>query len=400
MNKNIVTIIRKEFARFFGDKRLILTTLILPGLMIYVMYSVMGDMASSLVRGDAEHIPVMNAVNMPDSIAPRAAEYGFDVVAVTDSDVPGIKEQLKNSEADVLVIFPEGFDASVEAYDAKLSSAYAPNIEIYYNSLRPESLSAYGIATAMLDEYERSIANKFDYNYGIVGDLVTIEDAASFSMSMLLPMLLMIFMVMGCLALAPESLAGEKERGTIATLLVTPIKRSDLAIGKIISLGVLAFLCGLSSALGTVLSLPKLMNVGDSGAANEMGSAVANLFAPLDILLLVLIILSTILLVTTLMSIISTLAKSVKEATTAVMPLYLLVMLLSVSSVFGKGSAGNSFIYLIPLYNTLQSLIGIVSGEYVALNAVINVVSNLVYAVIGSFALTKMFSSEKVMFSK
>jgi sodium transport system permease protein len=248
----------------------------------------------------------------------------------------------------------------------------------------------------MLDEYERSIANKFDYNYGVNGDLVTVEAAASFSMSMMLPMLLMIFMMMGCLALAPESLAGEKERGTIATLLVTPIKRSDLAIGKIISLGILALLCGLSSAAGSILSLPKMMNLGDT----NIGDAVAKLFGPIDILLLVFIILSTILLITTLMSIISTMAKSVKEATTAVMPLYIVVMLLSVTGMFGNGASDNQAVYFIPLYNTLQSMIGIFSGEYIHINVVLSIISNLVYAIAGSFILTKMFNSERVMFSK
>ena len=41
------------------------------------------------------------------------------------------------------------------------------------------------------------------------------------------------------MSVAPESIAGEKDRGTIATLLVTPLKRTHLAIGKIISLAII-----------------------------------------------------------------------------------------------------------------------------------------------------------------
>jgi ABC-type Na+ efflux pump permease subunit len=59
---------------------------------------------------------------------------------------------------------------------------------------------------------------------------------------MILPFLILSFLFSGCLAVTPESIAGEKERGTIATLLVTPIKRRELAIGKIISLSILATL--------------------------------------------------------------------------------------------------------------------------------------------------------------
>ena len=39
--KNVFTIIKKEFARFFKDKRMVITVL-LPGLLIYLVYSVMG----------------------------------------------------------------------------------------------------------------------------------------------------------------------------------------------------------------------------------------------------------------------------------------------------------------------------------------------------------------------
>jgi len=400
VNKNVITIIRKEFARFFGDKRLILTTLILPGLLIFAMYSLMGDALATFISGDASHVPVLNVVNLPESIAPIAQAYGFEIAEVEDSETDEIKNELKDSEADLLVIFPVDFDNSVESYDVTTASSNAPNVELYYNSLRPESLTAYSMMSTLLDDYERSIGNKFDYNYGIVGDLVTAEDAASFSMGMMLPMLLMIFMIMGCLTLAPESLAGEKERGTIATLLVTPIKRSELAIGKVISIGVLSLLCGLSSAIGTLVSLPKMMGAGDPNMADEMGSAIANMFLPSDIVLLIVTILSSVLLVTTLMSIISTMAKSVKEATTAVMPLYIIVMLLSLTSMFGTGASENTAMYFIPLYNTLQVLIGIFAREYSALNAAIAVVSNLVYAIIGSVVLAKMFSSERVMFSK
>lgn len=68
--------------------------------------------------------------------------------------------------------------------------------------------------------------------------------------SSMLPMLLMIFLFTGCMSVAPESIAGEKERGTIATLLVTPVKRSHIAIGKIIALSIIALLSGISSTLG------------------------------------------------------------------------------------------------------------------------------------------------------
>ena len=47
MKSNVLTVMKKELRRFFGDRRMVLTML-LPGLLIFVLYSVMGD---TLVKG-------------------------------------------------------------------------------------------------------------------------------------------------------------------------------------------------------------------------------------------------------------------------------------------------------------------------------------------------------------
>ena len=72
-------------------------------------------------------------------------------------------------------------------------------------------------------------------------------------MAMIMPMLMVSFLFSGSMGVAPEAIAGEKERGTMATLLVTPINRAHIAIGKILSLSVIALLSGLSSFLGVIL---------------------------------------------------------------------------------------------------------------------------------------------------
>ena len=75
--------------------------------------------------------------------------------------------------------------------------------------------------------------------------------------------LLLIFVISGAMSITPESVAGEKERGTIATILVTPVRRSYVAIGKILALSAFSLIGATSSFLGTVLSLPKLMGLPD-----------------------------------------------------------------------------------------------------------------------------------------
>ena len=76
---------------------------------------------------------------------------------------------------------------------------------------------------------------------------------------MLLPFLIIVLLFSSCLSIASESIAGEKERGTIATLLITPVKRSSIALGKIFAISVTAFVGAIANFIGLVAALPKLV---------------------------------------------------------------------------------------------------------------------------------------------
>ena len=391
MKSNILTIIRKEFQRFFGDRRMLLSTVLLPGVMIYVIYSLMGTfMADRFTVGEEER-PVVCIQALPQSLEPVFAQLPLTLQFVDDA--AQAREAVASDAAAAYVEFPEAFDGSVAAYDVQSGEA-APNIKIYYNSASVASDSARAMLINALDAYESSLANRFDINAGADDyDLASERDLTGMIFSMMVPMLMLMFVFSGCMAVAPESIAGEKERGTIATLLVTPMKRSELAIGKIVSLSAIALLSGFSSFLGTILSLPKLM--GMSGA--EMNVSVYSIAAYGQLLL---VVLSTVLVIIALISIISAFAKSVKEASTTISPLMVLVMLIGITSMLGNGAPQQPLLYLIPLYNSVQAMNGILAFSTNGLHIALTVVSNVIYACAGAFVLTRMFNSEKIMFTR
>ena len=391
MKSNILTIIRKEFQRFFGDRRMLLSTVLLPGVMIYVIYSLMGTfMADRFTVGEEER-PVVCVQALPQSLEPVFAQLPLTVQFVDDA--AQAREAVASDAAAAYVEFPEAFDGSVAAYDVQSGEA-APNIKIYYNSASVASDSARAMLINALDAYESSLANRFDINAGADDyDLASERDLTGMIFSMMVPMLMLMFVFSGCMAVAPESIAGEKERGTIATLLVTPMKRSELAIGKIVSLSAIALLSGFSSFLSTILSLPKLM--GMSGA--EMNVSVYSIAAYGQLLL---VVLSTVLVIIALISIISAFAKSVKEASTTISPLMVLVMLIGITSMLGNGAPQQPLLYLIPLYNSVQAMNGILAFSTNGLHIALTVVSNVIYACAGAFVLTRMFNSEKIMFTR
>ena len=395
MKSNMITIMKKEFARFFKDKRMVLSTILMPGLLIYVMYTFIGQGLSGLYASGENFVPQVYAVNLPEDYA-NAEGLPMNFIPVEDETearamlTSGAGEE--EGGCDLLVVFPENFTEAVNAYETS-SGEKAPEVEVYYNSADTDSSTAYSMMLDFLDDYEASMANKFDVNSQEKQyDLASEKDTAGMVFSMMIPMLMMIFLFSGCMAVAPESIAGEKERGTIATLLVTPMKRSHLALGKILSLSVIAILSGLSSFIGTMLSLPNMMG--------GMEDVSASVYQVSDFLLLLAVILSTVLVIVSIISIISAFAKNVKEATTWVTPVMIVCMLLAVTSMIESLKPDNLFMYLIPLYNSVQCMNGIFSFTADIPGIGVTVASNVVYTILGVGILTKMFNSEKVMFSR
>lgn len=343
---------------------------------------------ANMLGTDEDYKPIVAVYNLPEDLNTRFKLLYMEQTDVSNLSLDKAKEEIAAQTLDLVVYFPEDFSKKIE------EKSGLPEIEIYYNSVNNESAKIYQFVANTLTTYEDSLANAFTMNSkGETYDLASDEDMSAMIYSMMLPMLLLMFVYSGCISVAPESIAGEKERGTIATLLVTPMKRSDLALGKVISLSVVALMSGVSSFLGTMLSLPKLMG-------SEIEGMSAAVYSMMDYFLLFLIVISAVLLLTAVISIISAWTSSVKEASTAVSPLMIVVMLIGVSSMMLTGERMSTLFYLIPVYNLVLCMNGIFSFSYELSQIFVALGMNLVVTAILVVILTKMFNSEKIMFSK
>lgn len=388
--RNIWTIMKKEFDRFFKDKRMVVSTLLLPGIMIYFVYSIMGTAMGSQFMTEETYVYKMEVVNMPASLESVFTEETFDVNKVDAIDFDTLASRISDKELDLAVVFSENFDSVV----ANVGTENA-DIDIYYNSTVTASSEAYAMVSATLDSVENSIVDIIKVNMDTEKkyDLSTEEEMAGFLMAMIMPMLMVSFLFSGSMGVAPEAIAGEKERGTMATLLVTPINRAHIAIGKILSLSVIALLSGLSSFLGVIFALPAYM-------ASVMGDVDMQVYGMKEYSAVLIVILSTVLLIISLISVISAYAKSVKEAGSFISPIMILSMLLGITTMFGIGDGQPMWVYFIPMYNSVQCFAAIFNFEINMVPILVTFGSNLLYAVILGFILTKMFGSEKIMFKK
>ena len=385
---NTWTIISKEFARFFGDRQLLFTTVIMPGLLIYIIYSLMGSGIQKMVSEGANETVTLQVENLPQSLAPVFYSLDSSVVLseqpIADDDIA----QLENKDINaVLLRFPTDFD-QVVANNSELRTpdSELPSVEIYYNSTNNASNRVHMVVSSVLNNYARPyVVSELDQ--------ASNESIGAMIWSKLLPMLIIMMLFSGVMAIAPSSIAGEKERGTIATLLVTPMRRNELALGKTVSLSGIALLSGISSFVGIALSLPKMVAMGD---AADLGFH----YTTSDYFVLLLVIFASVLIMASAVSLLSALAKDVKNAGTMVTPFMLVIMLAGLLPMFQDGASSSLVVYLIPFYNSIEVMTAVFAHELEWMPVIVTLASDVVYTGIAVWGLTRMFNSEKVMFGK
>lgn len=385
---NTWTIISKEFARFFGDRQLLFTTVIMPGLLIYIIYSLMGSGIQKMVSEGANETVTLQVENLPQSLAPVFYSLDSSVVLseqpIADDDIA----QLENKDINaVLLRFPTDFDQVVANNPGlRTPDSELPNVEIYYNSTNNASSRVHMVVSSVLNNYARPyVVSELDQ--------ASNESIGAMIWSKLLPMLIIMMLFSGVMAIAPSSIAGEKERGTIATLLVTPMRRNELALGKIVSLSGIALLSGISSFVGIALSLPKMVAMGD---AADLGFH----YTTSDYFVLLLVIFASVLIMASAVSLLSALAKDVKNAGTMVTPFMLVIMLAGLLPMFQDGASSSLVVYLIPFYNSIEVMTAVFAHELEWMPVIVTLASDVVYTGIAVWGLTRMFNSEKVMFSR
>jgi sodium transport system permease protein len=213
-------------------------------------------------------------------------------------------------------------------------------------------------------------------------------------LGMMVPFLLNIMLFAGAMGLGVDAITGEKERGTLSSMLVSPIKRGEIVFGKLISLAILSSISAAVYVVSIVVAMPILMNGATGGA---LGS-VSLQFSPLEIIMLLVILIVVVYLYVSIVALIAVLAKTSKEANTYVMPAYILVMLGSIMTYAGTGDAKLAN-FFIPIYNSAVSIQNLLMGELTLAQFGATILTIGVLAAIITSLITRAFNSEKIMFN-
>lgn len=404
MVKMIVIIVRKELRRLFTDRRLVFTTLILPPVMLVVLYGVIGIGARSMITDVQDHVSQIYTVDAPVELIEVLGNMDAQVREIDESEVPEIKEQILTGDADVLIIVDPEFETKVLNYE----SVEKPNIDTFYNPSEDYSSAAHSRVQQLLGMYESQLmgerlgnaeyATIFDINRDNAESAIVDERKASGRLlSMLLPMMITIFLFAGAMSLGPDSIAGEKERGTMATLLMTPVGRNVIAFGKVISLGILAFLSAMSSFVGILIALPLLADSISGNVGMNIGEYIN--YGLREYLMILAIIIALEGIFVGLISVASVIAKNVKEAGTYLMPIYFVVMLAAFSNMYSTKTP-EIFEYAIPVYGSILALRSVLNFEMPLLGLAVNIGASLLVTVGLVYTIKVLFEKESVMFNQ
>lgn len=407
MGKSMI-IIKKELARVFGDKKLVFSLFVLPAVLVIGIYGLMGKMVDSMSQDIEEHIATVYVVNAPETVKQIVQATGYDKTAeiywldmITDSRQKELEAHILDGTAELMVTFEAAFEEKVAAYEQ--AGDAIPAVTIYYNTTGNYSASARSVFKGMvLDVYKEMLLGArlgnlelltiYEENSVVIVD----EDKANGeALAMMLPYLITMLLFAGAMSLCVDAITGEKERGTMASMLLTPIKRRDLVVGKLAALSVLSAISAVVYAVSMIAAMPMMMNSLTDGASMEMNVS----FSPAQIVMLLVIMITLVYLYVAIVSLVSVIAKNAKEASTYVSPLYMLVLILGMITMFQGGQEKADIMFALPVYGSALAIQSLMTNELTFVQFGLTAAGNLLLAVLVTYAITKAFNSEKIMFN-
>lgn len=393
--KNIKTIFIKELKRIFTDKRMLLA-LFMPGILIFIMYTVMGKlMSNQVVKTTVSNSTYVvaysdNYGNSPvkpmlityfEGVVKSSADEktnNYQTYEYTLSDYDKELAKLNNGEIDVLIKFDDDFEINIfELNENK------PNLTIQYYGKAPKATRAYQIITAATIVAYTNYTTNIEGGKAIPPNVSKEDSTLKQVMSFIFPMLTISLLYSTIISICPEAIAGEKERGTLVSILMTPIKRSEFVWGKILSMMVTAVASAIVSFIGLMASLPSLFG-GANFVVDFFGGA-----------LLLLAIISILLFFVTFGTLVSSMTMSNKEANSYLGPLTILFIAIAlVPSIMGATSA-DLYLSFVPILNASACMAFLIKGDINILFFAISIIVNLLITGALVYLITRVFKKER-----
>ncbi len=398
--RNVGFVYRKELTEWLRDKRTLISTVLVPLLAFPLLMTGISALAVAVVgkaKNEKPSVMLLGGSDSPNIVEELRKLDDIGIVPTTSN----WKEQISNKEVRAAVAIPDGFEASLAKgevktvniyyYQGDLKSGFGANhVEKFFRQYRDRTVQK-RLAAKNLPE---TIIRPFEVKQENVAPP---EKVGAAGLGGLIGYMVILLCMQGAMYPAIDLTAGEKERGTMETILSSPIARLDLVLGK--------FFLVLSASLATgtlsVISMAVSFSVlGKSIAAQSARGEAAELMLHIggkSAAAIFLMALPLAVLFAAVMMTIALFAKSYKEAQSYLIPMTFAVVIPAVASVL-PGMDLTSKLALIPILNTSLVCKEIVAGTYHWNMIALIFASSCIYAAAGLFLAVKMFQRESVLF--
>jgi len=423
MRKTILTIFKKELKDTIRDRRTLMAMVVMPMLLMPVMTIGMFKFMDYQMEKQAEKVVKVSIIE--EGEAPALVEMienqeKIEIVEFVSSESPvgdfdgtgnsEIKEAIANGDLDLGIIIPENFQENIDEQEIA-------EITIVQKSTNMDSESALARMAFLVANFNDQLLQKRfadqEINPKVLSkviivpeDMATEKETGGFILGLMIPLFIVMWSIMGGQYTAIDVSAGEKERKTLEALLLTPIKRIEIVLGKFLAVSTVSLTSVIISIGSFYVALiysggfgPMAQN-GQGLSAEKMAESVVVNFSiePLAVLLLIIVSLFLVLMFSAIVLSVAIFAKSFKEAQSYISPSYLVVILpvILVNSMPGFEPA--IWFFALPAVNATLLFKEVLMGVYDSGHILLTLSSLIVYSVIAIFIATKIYSKESVLF--
>lgn len=391
MKNNITSIVfKKELLDIFRDKRTLIIGILIPLIIFPVIFGVMGKSINSNTKSVENNLKIA----IKDEGNSSLSKFIRSQKNIKVLDSSNIDEDVKNGKIFLGIEIPKDFEKNIQ-------QEKDININITYDNVSQQSITAMNIINSYVEQYSKAIVknrlDKRNINSNILNP-VTIQSKTSakekesqgkFMISLMLPLLLIIYSVTGPLAPATDLGAGEKERGTLEPLLTTQAGRLSLLWGKFLAITVMGVLTTAASLIGLFIAISQKGGLFE-GASVQL---------PLKAILLIGLVSVLITMVFGALELsISIYARSFKEAQTYLSPLTIIAFVPAYATYMLDAKTIDPVYFNIPLANAACLIKEFIAGIYNINHMIITFGWIAVYVLIAILFARYMFSREQVIF--
>ena len=382
MKNNLWNILKKELRELFRDKKSLAMMLIIP---IFIPLLVIGMSAlfeSQVSKDVSEYNKIGFAYEMTDIEKTMAEEMDIEIINGTEEE---LKQKYDEGEIDLYITKQD--NKYIINTDGSDNSTFASSLmETYFNTYKQYLQQSYLQENNMnpnevlnIITVEENVLEQDNYfadyikNYAFLFIMMAITVSATYP--------------------ATDTTAGERERGTLETLLTFPIKSKDIIVGKFLGVTVSSIITGLISLALAIISLMITKNM------FSIYEGIDVMYSPITILFAVIVIIAYSFFISGLCIAIASTSKTFKEAQSALTPLTFISFFPGMIA-FMMGITTTPILSIVPFLNFTLIFTDINNGTIDLLNIGLMAVSTIVYITLVFAYIIKQYKSEKVLFAK